>query len=442
MLWIPSKIWFELLRRRIREIQRTQINIVKRNPPNLGVLTGLLNHMLRSTMTTPMLYDFHVRESLALLDYRNVLETAGMFFLHNLDVSSETCLQEVQQVDDVAVLALMGVDAKARRDRAVLQSLRMPLSEETESEEYPIGRRPTWSQLREAISKSPGMIMRPWTWLTMLSNLETSVGRLFIMFTRQMWLMVEDQVFKGVRPYPLSLQEAMKCWTITSVDEALPSVAFDACNAGLDDHHGVTPGRMGPRSKSFVSRYSVFFPTSDASYRNHAQWSNLFNGDGYIAQFHRMIEHMDDEQQASLTEGLSDIFAHLHCLPASSTNRVWTQRKEAAVFITNPTFYKIECIGKSGDAGRKRVPRARRMMKMVKGKRAFMADLMDSMPCDTNGNLRRKTDRQKRRELLKKMPMVKKNTRVPPPPRPRKVKPFPMPMIEECREGGNDMDVD
>ncbi|KAG1718941.1 uncharacterized protein EDB91DRAFT_1066083, partial [Suillus paluster] len=432
ILWIPSKIWFEFMKRRVREIQRTQIAIVKKNPPNLGILTGLLNHMLRSTTSTPIIYDFHVRESLALLEYRNVLETAGMFFLQEFDVGSDACLDAVQQVDDVNVLAIMGVNAKAQRDRAVgrLESFQ---STEPELEDYPLGRKPTWNRLKAVVASSPATIMRPWAWSSWLSNTGLSVGRLFIMFTKHVWLMLTPEVLKGIRPHPNSLQEAMKCWTITSVDDTLAAVTFEASNAGLHDHTGVTPGRMGPRSRAFVDRCSLFFPDPDAPHKNNTQWSTLWEGDGYIAEFHRITATMGEDQRTLLKQGLTEIFSDIHCLPASGT-RVWTQRNDAIVFMTNPAFYKIDCIGRGGNS-QKRATRARRTTKLIKGKRVFAADLMDSHPFDTDGNLRRKTERQKRREFQKKMTLAKRNKRVPPPPRPHKCRPFPM-------AGDEEMDVD
>src|SRR5258708_15344395 len=247
VLWIPSKVWFELLRRRVREIQRTQISIIKKNPPNRRVLTGVLNHMLRSTTSAPKLYGSRVRESLALLEYRNVLETAGMFFLQDFDIDSDTCLAEVQQIDDVHVLALMGVNEKAQRDRAVRRRDAWQ-STESELEDYPLGRTPTWTRLKAAISNSPAMIMRACMRSPRLSNTQLSVGHLVVMFTRHMWLMLTPEIFKGIRPHPNSLQEAMKCWTITSIDYTLAAVAFDACNSRLHDSTGVTPGRMVPKS--------------------------------------------------------------------------------------------------------------------------------------------------------------------------------------------------
>jgi hypothetical protein len=254
------------------------------------------------------------------------------------------------------------------------------------------------------------------------------------MFTKHIWLMLTSEVLKGIRPHPNSLQEAMKCWTITSIDDTLAAVTFEACNAGLHDHTGVTPGRMGPKSRAFLDRRSLFFPDPDSSHKNNTQWSTLWQGDGYIAEYHRTMERMDEDQQTSLKQGLSEVFADLHCLPASGT-RVWTQRNDAIVFTTNPAFYRIDRIGRGGES-QKRAPKARRTMKLTKGKRIFAADLMDSQPFDTDGNLRRKTERQKRREIQKKMAMVNRNKRVPPPPpRPHKSRPFPM-------QGDEAMDVD
>ncbi|KAG1859400.1 hypothetical protein C8R48DRAFT_673944 [Suillus tomentosus] len=296
--------------------KRTQIKIVKKNPPNLGILTGVLNHMLRSTTSTPIIYDFHIRESLALLEYRNVLETSGMFFVHDFDLNSDTCLEDVQQIDDVHVLALMGVNAKAQRDRAVARMVAWQ-SSESELEDYSISRTPTWARLKAAISSSPGLIMREWTFPSRLSNTQLSVEHLFIMFTRQMWLMLTTEVIKGFRPYPNSLHEAMKCWTITSIDDTLAAVTFEACNAGLQNNTGVTPGRMGPKLRTFADRIN------------------------YIRR---------------------------------------------------------------GEESQRKAPRARRTMKIIKEKRIFAANLMDSQPFDADGNLRRKQRGKSVGRFIKRSP--------------------------------------
>jgi hypothetical protein len=136
--------------------------------------------MLCATTSTPIVYDFHVHKSLALLEYRNVLKTAGMFFLQDFDLASDTCLEEVQQIDDVNV------------------RIGAWQSTELELQDYPLGQTPTWARLKAAIASSPAMIMKPWSWLPQFSNTELSVGRLVVMFTRHMWLMLTTEVFKGI----------------------------------------------------------------------------------------------------------------------------------------------------------------------------------------------------------------------------------------------------
>ncbi|KAG2029786.1 hypothetical protein BDR03DRAFT_975545, partial [Suillus americanus] len=243
VLWIPSEVWFGFLARRVHEIQRTQIAIVRRHPPNLGILTSILNYMLRSTTSTPIVFNSHLRKSLALLEYRNILETAGMFFLQEFDLTSDTCLYDVQQQDDITVLALMGANTKVQRARTAARLEISRADADSKSEQFSLGQRPSWARLKSAIASSPANIMKPWVHL---------------------WLMLKDEIFQGIRPCPESLQEAMKCWTITSITDTLAAATFDACNIRLQDHTGVTPGRMGPRSKSFAHRLSIFFPSPES----------------------------------------------------------------------------------------------------------------------------------------------------------------------------------
>ncbi|KAG2121943.1 hypothetical protein DEU56DRAFT_760530, partial [Suillus clintonianus] len=115
------------------------------------------------------------------------------------------------------------------------------------------------------------------------------------------------------------------------------------------------------------------------------------------------MKAMDEDQQQLLKQGLRE------------RSKSVDAKNEAIVFTTNPIFYKIDCIGKGGES-QKRAPKARRTMKLIKGKRIFAADLMDSQPFDTDGNLRRKTGGQKRREIQKQMTMAKKKQESPPSP--------------------------
>ncbi|KAG1803290.1 uncharacterized protein BJ212DRAFT_1304616 [Suillus subaureus] len=96
---------------------------------------------------------------------------------------------DMKQIDDVNVLALMGINAKAQWDRVVGQ-MDAWQGHESELEDCPLGWTPIWMQLRTAIAHLPAMIMRPWTWLPKLFNGLLSVGHLIMIFTRHMWLML------------------------------------------------------------------------------------------------------------------------------------------------------------------------------------------------------------------------------------------------------------
>ncbi|KAG0691478.1 hypothetical protein DFH29DRAFT_1010980 [Suillus ampliporus] len=98
-----------------------------------------------------------------------------------------------------------------------------------------------------------------------------------------------------IRPHSNLLQEAMKCWIIMNIDDILTTATFEACNARLHDHTSITPGHMGPKLRVFMDRCSLFFPDSDASHKDKAQWSVLWEGDGYIVEFHRIMKMIDED---------------------------------------------------------------------------------------------------------------------------------------------------
>ena len=154
----------------MEEIQRTQIQLNRLNPSNLGILTGILNHMLRSIISTPIVYDFHVRESLALLKYRHVVEQANMFFLLELELDLQPCLNSVQESDDFRVLALMGLNAKAQHDRAL--ALQQPTTQDgfDQTARFPIGHNSTWTQLQKAITANPMLMLKEWSMPGTLQN--------------------------------------------------------------------------------------------------------------------------------------------------------------------------------------------------------------------------------------------------------------------------------
>ncbi|KAI5993054.1 hypothetical protein F5J12DRAFT_786046 [Pisolithus orientalis] len=167
ILWIPTKVWLEFMAGHIRALQLAQISLKELEPPNLGILTGIICHMIWCTSTTAIILDFHVRESMALLQVSRVCERLGMFFLLDLDLHHVPHLPEVQDHDDLEVLKLM--EGKLKRGDGQPAWPRIPPLDEVE--QFPIGSRPTWAKLTGTIQLQPWLIMQDWKWLAQLSSL-------------------------------------------------------------------------------------------------------------------------------------------------------------------------------------------------------------------------------------------------------------------------------
>ena len=301
----------------MEEIQRTQIQLKRLNPPNLGTLTGILNHVLRSTISTSIVYEFHVRESLALLEYCRVVEQANMFFLQELEMDLQPCLDSIRESDDFRVLASMGLNAKAQRDRALASQRPTILDGFDQTATFPIGPNPTWSQLKKVIAANPFLMLKEWSMPGQLQHQPVILARLFCQFTTQIWLMVNNTALKGIEPTPTSLSDAMKCWTVSSIDQTLFHTVFEACNTGLEAEDGIAHGRQGPRSISFANRKDIYFPHQQATPKIGSQWLLFWEDSGYITAYHKLLEDRTEEERFYLEDGLETIFSHLHSLPAS-----------------------------------------------------------------------------------------------------------------------------
>ncbi|KAG1859475.1 hypothetical protein C8R48DRAFT_674008 [Suillus tomentosus] len=139
-------------------------------------------------------------------------------------MSTTICLNKVQQVDDVHVLALMGGNAKTQRDRAI--------------------------------------------------GTAVECGNI--------WLMLTNDILKGIKPYPKSLEDAMMCWTVISMNNTFASVTLEACNSllqqlnslGCKEHFeaaagtcfGACPGAIADYgAEGGIGTDAVFLPTETSA---------------------------------------------------------------------------------------------------------------------------------------------------------------------------------
>ncbi|KAI5981065.1 hypothetical protein F5J12DRAFT_788789 [Pisolithus orientalis] len=272
ILWIPTKVWLEFMARCIRALQLAQISLKELEPPNLGILTGIICHMIWCTSTTAIILDFHVRESMALLQ----------------------------------------------------------------------------------VSR-PWLIMQDWKWSAQLSSLGPVVGKLFILFTCQLWIQLDVTWLTGSegKPEPTSLEEAIQSWTLNQTFRTIRACKFKACNAEIAGSGG-------------AERVNLFFPGPTAGQPLwRSPWNVFWMKPGYIWEYHQVMKNR--------------IFSVLQTLPdvtkgsEKSPGKTWRVEGEKVVLVTNPKFYKIEGISTEKEQQQAR----RRASRVVKPRNALQMELLE-----------------------------------------------------------------
>jgi hypothetical protein len=275
------------------------------------------------------------------------------------------------------------------------------------------------------------MMMKKWALPRQLQDLAVIVANLFCQFTRQVWMMVGRNALKGIEPSPVTLFDAMKCWTAASIDETLLHVTFKASNAGLAND-GSTPGSQGPRSSTFDVRMRIYFPNASVNSppRKDSDWSLFWSESGYIASYHKSQEGASSMDEFYMVDALQNIFSNLQCLPESqkatkkSKGHVWKIEQGSFVFVTNPRFYKIESLSKESQ----KKPRRTRGPRLLKSKKVLQEELYKFDAFDGLARKTEEVERQRRRARLDKLSMQTKNKRKPPQ-RSKKVS-FDLPALE------------
>ncbi|KAI5988679.1 hypothetical protein F5J12DRAFT_786808 [Pisolithus orientalis] len=325
ILWILTKVWLEFMARHIRALQLAQISLKELEPPNLGILTGIICHMIQCMSTTAIILDFHVRESMALLQVSRVCEWFGMFFLLDLDLHHAPHLPEVQDHNDLEVLKLMEGKLK-RGDRQPAWPRIPPLDT---VEQFPIGSRPTWAKLTRTIQLQPWLIMQDWKWLAQLSSLGPVVGKLFVLFSCQLWIQLDATWLTRSegKPEPTSLEDAIQSWTLNQTFRTICACKFKACNAEIAGSGGAGPTAGQPSWRS--------------------PWNVFWTKPGYIWEYHQVMKNRTPLEEFEVLDHLCRIFSVLQTLPdvtkgsEKSPGKTWWVEGEKVVLVTNPKFYKI-----------------------------------------------------------------------------------------------------
>jgi hypothetical protein len=385
----------------------------KLQPPNLGIITGVLMHLIRCIDSTPLIVPAHVRASLASLRIKEMQQTFGWMVLHNLQIPASGATDD----DDLDVLE----DVEQKDDRDVLRSLNMGLDfkekkvwrgrpGDAPSVAYPLGSMPTWSELVKALrSSQPWIIMEDWTfdstWTTSIS-----ASKLFVLFSRQIWLLLHP-AWIAVQPTPpiKTLEEAMGSWSLSEICSKLTSAEFLPCNAQLRG------ARRGRPDKSFKDRFRTFFPENSAP--QGSQWNLFWERPGYIGEYHHLRQTISDEDgRERLDDEIQHIFRHIQCLPNSHAHtsmfrgRVWSKRDDGIELVTNPLFYKIVEIGARPGPGLKKTRKP-----VVRGQKGFASDLLKLEGFDEEAARQAIAEERSRRRIINAKKSAKSKAKRKPP---------------------------
>ncbi|KAI6030396.1 hypothetical protein F5J12DRAFT_888204 [Pisolithus orientalis] len=299
ILWIPTKVWLEFMAGCISALQLAQISLRELEPPNLGILTGIICHMIQCMSTTAIIIDFHVR-------------------VHGPSPG----LQEVQDHDDLEVLKLM--DGKLKRGNRQPAWPRIPPLDEVEQFSH-------WQQTDvDQIDKD-----HPTAALVDHAGLEV----------------VGPTVQSGAngpegKTESTSLEDAIQSWTLNETFRTIHACEFKACNAEIP-----RSGGAGHQQSSFSERVNLFFAGPTAGQPSQrSPWSVFWTKPGYIWEYHQVMKNRTPLEEFEVLDHLGRIFSVLQTLPDAtkgsekSPGKTWQVEGEKVVLVTNPKFYKIKGI--------------------------------------------------------------------------------------------------
>ena len=349
ILWLPSEIWFQFLAQRLKALKKQQEQLQVMQPANYGLLTGLHQFLMQSIIFTPPITETFVRNALYILRYRANITRQGMFFLHELDLTLESCHPELPEKDDLFIIQRIGVPLQERRKTftAIQQAQR-------DVDRYPIGNKPSWRLVIETIQQTPWILMERWEWPQELEDLDVTdylegfAAHIFVKFTQCIWTALHDTWNTGDvddhnQGSLQSLKDAMNMWSLESIYQKIAKCQFMACNANLD---GAVPGR---RHMTFKNRRTIYFPKQDEDVLLPGLWITMAQEPGYIFEYWEWCNAHRGADVIALNDILETIFSYCQCLPSSrrdeSGGQPWEVLQGSIKILTNPKTYKMDAIG-------------------------------------------------------------------------------------------------
>lgn len=424
VIWIPSQLWFSFLSRRLGILDSVHKQIFRKQPPNYGVLTGLFAYLMQSVIFTPPRVDTYIRESLALLRYKQNCARFGMFFLDSLDLNTSRIIPEVLERDDDTVLRILG---------HVYRKPQIPMAtrQEEDMEVFPLGKFPTWKEISKSLGLNPTVLIKKWSGLpgNLLSyqdiNISSGINMgslkekaisIFIDFTAQIWASLNNRwrLEPEFEIAPKTLEAALNIWTVDFVLTHCAHPNFHACNTGIFNN---VPGRP---VLSFSKRRKTYFPPERKTAKEK-YWEYFTEEPGYINSYWNLKDSLETlKAKDELDQRLESFLSACQCLPDSvrstSTNQIWHPQRQQMVILTNPDFYSIEGVGKKADPANKDMFKEQRAPPAHKTRKDTIITILGQKGYNTsvaNRAYNMKANSQRRKKNFQRSGKAK-NKRVPP----------------------------
>lgn len=358
IVWLPSSLWFNFLRRRLLEISNVQRRLYQlaRRPLNYGIITSLLSNMAQHVGITPVVKDPDITRALSDVHFEGVSRRFGCFFLHNLDLETGE-LPEVRKVDPPGLLITL-------RGQAVLAD---SAAQEGGSSEAPSALAQTWKQICNSLNPTVNRYIpiNPFTWD--VAWLVHSVAEaLFCNFTRQFWAVLTDSAFHPLEHTPATLKEAMELWSLDSVKVRIQhQVNYHLIPSG-DSLSGAVPEKN--RSYLFATLRNRFFPGPGTGSNPTSAWALLYRK-GYVTQYHKAIKSSGDNG-SSLNAALDGIFMNLQILPynpgqPNSTQPLWRCDHGVVTLLFNSAYLQLLDRNVKRPEGESRGQRSKKLLSVV-----------------------------------------------------------------------------
>ena len=252
---------------------------------------------------TPIVKDPDLRGMLFNLHFEGISDRFSCFFLQNLDLTNGH-LPKIPEKDPPGLLKRMGVTSPHRwKEKAPVPEF-LPLQDSI-----------TWKDLGELLNQHDDRArIRECAWDPIWSTYSAAQD-LFCQFTYYYWFNLTDDTCQPLPGVPASLEQAMKAWSLRSVEKRLNNHLYSVrLFPSVDQLENNIPPKS--RDQCFLLKREIFFPEPDSipiEDIKNTRWKNFYTK-GYIKEYHEVIKKSSDGGK-HLKDALDGIFENLQILP-------------------------------------------------------------------------------------------------------------------------------